>query len=212
MIPTAEEILAQLTRLAANTRGVALLWHVAVVFGLGGLWTERWRPPRRLAAMLAALPLGTAAALAIASGNPFSGTVLGLTTLALLGLGARLSLRPVERSGAWATAVGGASVVYALGYPHFTPGGWELAFLFAPVGVVPCPSLALVLGVGLLGNGFGSRAWGLVAAAAGLFYALFGMFRLDVWLDAGLLVAALAMVVLLFAPDRRTQRAPGLAT
>lgn len=213
MFPSADEILDQLTRLAMNGRGIAALWHAIVVFGLGALWTERWRPTRRLAAMLGALPLATASAMAIAGGNPFNGILLGATALALLGLGARLSLLPVERSSAWALALGAAAVAYALVYPHFTPGGWQLALFFAPVGVIPCPSLALVLGLGLLGNGFGSRAWGVVAAAAGLFYALFGMFRLGVWLDAGLLVAAVAMLVLLFAPHRRAHgapRAPGL--
>ena len=57
-------------------------------------------------------------------------------------------------------------------------------------------ALAMVLGASLCARGFGSRAWCLVTGAAGLFFALFGMLRLGVWLDAGLLVASVATLAL----------------
>jgi hypothetical protein len=53
-----------------------------------------------------------------------------------------------------------------------------------------------VLGFSLLFSGFHSRAWQSIAAAAGLFYALFGVLVLGVWLDLGLLVGAVAMIIL----------------
>jgi hypothetical protein len=209
MFPTAEEILDQLTTLANLGRGLAVLWHVVVLLALGALWTERWRPSRRLAAIFSALPVASAAVMAAASGNPFNGLVLGVAAVALVLLGARLSSLPVERGSIWTAGLGAGAVAYALVYPHFVSTTWLLAFWTAPVGVIPCPSLALVLGLGLLGNGFGSRAWALVAAVAGVFYALFGMFRLGVWLDAGLLVAAVAMMVQGLAPHGHSHGTPG---
>ena len=200
MLPTADQVLAQLEALASSARGAAFIWHVLVLLGLGALWTGRWLPSRRLAGMFAALPLVSAAVLAAVSGNPFNGAVVGATAATLLILALRLSLQPVERAPALPAAFGVAAVAYALLYPHFVPGGWVFAVLMAPVGVLPCPSLALVLGVALLARGFGSRAGSLVAAGVAVFYAMFGMFRLGVWLDAGLLAAAVALISFTLLP------------
>jgi hypothetical protein len=211
-MPSPERVLTELAALASLARGLALLWHLAMLLVLWALWTGRWRPSRRLAAMLSAAPVATAAILAAAVKNPFNAAVLGLTAVALLAFGARLSTRRVEWSAPWAASLGAAAVAYALVYPHFIPGGLELAVFLAPVGVIPCPSLALVLGLGLLGDGFGSKAWSAVAVVVGLFYALFGILRLGVWLDVGLLVAAISLAVLKLAPRLRPHGTPHPAT
>ena len=77
---------------------------------------------------------------------------------------------------------------------------------------MPCPSLALAVGLGLLADGFGSRAWPAVASAVGAFYALFGMLHLGVWLDTGLLLASVALAVSTFAPLGRPHDTAHLAT
>jgi hypothetical protein len=64
----------------------------------------------------------------------------------------------------------------------------------SPVGLVPCPTLAVAIGFALVGNGLGSRVWSLTLAALGLFYGLFGVLRLTVLLDIGLVGGALALV------------------
>ena len=71
------------------------------------------------------------------------------------------------------------------------------------MGLLPCPTLATVLGAGLCANGFGSRAWALVTGAAGLFFAAFGVVRLRVWLDAGVLVGSSAMLAIGLARRRK---------
>jgi hypothetical protein len=101
-------------------------------------------------------------------------------------------------------AFGLASIAYGFVYPHFladTPAWMYL--VAAPVGLVPCPTLATVLGFGLLAGGFGSRAWSTTAGLAGLFYAVFGTLRLGVWLDVGLGVAAVAMLACAMSVPRR---------
>jgi hypothetical protein len=52
----------------------------------------------------------------------------------------------------------------------------------------------VAIGFALLGNGLGSRVWSLTLAAVGLFYGLFGVLRLGVLLDIGLVGGALALV------------------
>ena len=78
-------------------------------------------------------------------------------------------------------------------YPHFLEGH-ATAYLYAsPVGLVPCPTLAVAIGFALLGNGLGSRVWSLTLAAVGLLYGLFGVLRLGVFLDIGLVSGAVAL-------------------
>jgi hypothetical protein len=108
----------------------------------------------------------------------------------------------VRRGPPWAFWAGVASLSYGWLYPHFLDVDPIAYLVAAPVGLVPCPTLAVVIGVALLGGGLGSRAWSLVLAALGLFYGLFGVFRLGVLLDLGLLLAA--TVLLLAALTRRS--------
>lgn len=115
-----------------------------------------------------------------------------------LGLaGSRVPNTPTSINRKWTIPLGVCILIYALVYPHFLVSKTPWLYLVAaPVGLVPCPTLSLVLGFGLILNGFHSRAWKLVAAAAGFFYSLFGIFILGVWLDAGLFLAATFMLIL----------------
>jgi hypothetical protein len=53
----------------------------------------------------------------------------------------------------------------------------------------------VAIGFALLGNGLGSPAWSLTLATIGLLYGLFGVLRLGVVLDIGLVGGALALAV-----------------
>jgi hypothetical protein len=72
----------------------------------------------------------------------------------------------------------------------------------APVGLVPCPTLSIVIGFTLLVGGFNSRKWMLILAIVGLFYGIIGYFRLGVKLDIGLIVGALTVALVSFWPSR----------
>jgi hypothetical protein len=205
-MPTAEDILAGLEAVALQGRPVAIVWHALALVALVAI-ARGWRPHRRLAALLLILPPVSVAVLAWVHGNPFNGATFVALCLALGILGARLPTLPTSRPPAWSLVLGLAMLVFGLVYPHFVRPGSLLAPLYsAPTGVVPCPTLSLVIGATLVADGLGSRAWSLVLAGAGLFYGLFGVLRLGVMLDVGLIVGAAALLVRGLMPWHTSRR------
>jgi hypothetical protein len=155
-----------------------------------------WRPRRRTAAVLLAAPLASVAAAAWVGGNPFNGSVMLVASGVVLVASARTGRERIVPGPAWALGLGAAAIAFGWAYPHFLDGS-PLAYLVAaPVGVLPCPTLAVVLGLALLADGLGSRATSRLLGALGAFYALFGVAVLRVWLDVGLLVPAVAIFAL----------------
>jgi len=201
-VPSAEMITAQLTLAANRAIGVAMAWHFAIAVATAALILGL-RPSRRaLGAMLAA-PIVSAAVVALAIGNPFNGTILGVLGLALALLALRLSSQPVAPGPVGARILGVLLVAFGSFYPHFLQDEMPVAYLYAaPTGVVPCPTLSLAIGFALLAGGLGSRAWSFTLALVGLFYGLFGVARLRVYLDAVLIVGAAALLALAIAQRR----------
>lgn len=62
-------------------------------------------------------------------------------------------------------------------------------------GIVPCPPLCVVIGLGLSSDAFGSRAWGVAAGVLGLFYGTVGVARLDAWIDAPLIFGGVRLAL-----------------
>lgn len=208
-MPAESEIIAGLARIANQGIVFAVLWHVVAAAALAWLALGRWLPSRRVAAVAVTLPLATASLFAWRDGNPFNGTMMALALVVLALLGLRLSESPVRPGPRWATALGAFALVYGFVYPHFLAGQpvW-LYLVAAPAGLVPCPTLAVILGTALLGGGFESRPWPVVASAFGLFYALFGMLRLHVWLDGGLAVISLGLLAIALELRPAGRRSP----
>ncbi len=194
-MPTPDLVLAGLARIANNAFGIAIGWHLAVLVALLVVSTG-WRPSRRVAAAAIVLPILSAAILAGVAHNPFNAFLLGAISLALLILVSGLRTDPVVAGSYWFLVAGAAMIAFAWVYPHFLAGS-HLRYLWAaPMGVIPCPSLALAIGFALLAGGIG-RAFSLVLAGAGLFYALVGSLwlgvRMDLFLLAGSLLLALSL-------------------
>jgi len=188
-MPTAEQILQGLTAVANDWMLVAVAWHLVIGAALVAVLVG-WRPAPRLAASLITTLPASAAIVAIAAGNPFNGIVLAATALAL----ALLTRAPASSPPAsWVRWAGVAMIAYGWFYPHFLEGDVVAYAYAAPVGLVPCPTLAMAMGLALAGN-VGERRWRRVLAGVAAFYAMFGMLRLGVLLDAGLLVGAIALV------------------
>jgi hypothetical protein len=76
----------------------------------------------------------------------------------------------------------------------------------APTGLVPCPTLSLMIGFALIAGGLAARTWSLTLAAAGVFYGAFGAARLGVTIDLALIAGALGLVVLAALPRDRQLR------
>ena len=192
-MPTPEQILAGLTAIANRAQPLAIGWHAALAVTIIALLAG-WRPSRRIAGVLLAIPLISVAAMAWSFGNPFNGLVFALVAVLLVTLALRLPEDAVTRGPAWAFVVGVLMVGFGWVYPHFLESGAPLAYLYAaPFGLVPCPTLSAVIGFALLGGGLRARGWSGVLAGAGVFYALFGALRLGVSIDIFLLVGALAL-------------------
>lgn len=194
-MPTPEEILAGLTLVANDAQDLAVAWHLVVALGLGA-WLAGMRPSRRIAGLLLALPLASTAGAALAYHNPFNAVLVGTIAVVLALVARGLGATRVEGGPRAYAIVGAALVAFAWVYPHFfRPTTPVFAYVYAsPMGLVPCPSLALVAGLTLLAGGLGSRAWCVVLGVAASFYGLFGVLRLGVLIDVGLLVGALALL------------------
>jgi hypothetical protein len=204
MVPSAARILESLATIANKAVPLAIGWHIlfaiACLFLLAG-----WKPSRRIAAALLTLPLISVGVLAWAFDNPFNGSVFLALALALLAASARLGKAGIRLGPPWAIRLGVLMALFGWVYPHFLEGGSPLRYLYAALtGLVPCPTLAIVIGLALIGDGIGTVRWSVLLGTAGIFYALFGTFGLGVGIDLLLLVGAAALIVRASWPVRVT--------
>ena len=204
-MPTAGEILAGLETIAHRGIIVAGVWH-AIVAAWVVAASQSWRPSPRLAGLLLALPLLSVSVAAWVFGQVFNGLVFSGLTVVLTVIASRSSLAEVQRQ-AWTWSAGALLVLFAWVYPHFLEGHSVFTHVIAaPMGLLPCPTLSLVIGWTLLGYGPASRAWALTLSAAGIFYGLFGALRLGVRIDLVLLLGALALGARALAHLRLAER------
>jgi len=194
-MPDAQSILSNL-RLIANDRIVgAVAWHVAVAL-CGLALAFGWRPSRRLAGLLLSAPVASVGIVAFMHGNPFNGAMFAALAAVLAGIASRFRPDEAQAGTTVDRIAGGVMIAFAWLYPHFLDARPPATYLYAaPMGLIPCPTLALVIGFTLVSGGLASRAWSFTLAAAGLFYGLFGFFRLRVALDFFLIAGALALLV-----------------
>lgn len=186
-MPSSSEILASLSAIADDLVVVAIGWHLVLLLVALAALLELRPKPRMVTLGLTAPVLGVAL-VAFAYGNPFNGTVFALLALALAGS----STAPTAPAPAWARALGVAAIVFGAVYPHFTTGPWFASFVTAPIGLLPCPTLAVVGGFALLAST--SRVTTGILAVAATGYAVVGVARLGVVLDLGLAIVALGLV------------------
>ncbi|OGD19635.1 MAG: hypothetical protein A2W03_02345 [Candidatus Aminicenantes bacterium RBG_16_63_16] len=199
-MPTPTEILQALAAIVNEQRILAISWHAWLAITVIGI-VLGWRPARRAGAVALAIPLLSVSTLAWAYRNPFNGLVFLLSAMAVIAIALRRPPEKVEPAPVWASAAGALMIIFGWIYPHFLEGGSWLRYLYAaPSGLIPCPTLSFVIGFSLLANGFSSRSLSITLGALGLFYALFGAFRLGVRIDLVLLLGAVALLILALSP------------
>lgn len=194
-MPTTTEILAQLQLLATESLAVAIAWHVATAAVIAAL-VVGWRPgPGTIAALLAA-PLLSASLLAGVHGNAFNAATLALTAAGVLLLAPRKEDRASGPPLRWGLPVAIGLAALAWAYPHFLDDQSAAVYLIAaPLGVIPCPSLALAVAGWLSAYPRVSRGQGAVLAIAAAFYGAFGALRLGIWIDLALVAGAVAIAL-----------------
>lgn len=194
-MPEPQTILNHLARAANEAIVLAGLWHAALAVAVGAL-ARGWRPPARRARTMLAAPLASASVVAFFFGNPFNAIVLGVGASVLFALGLGTERPPSAPAPLLVRLTAVAMIAFGAFYPHFLEGHSPMAYsVAAPMGVIPCPTLSVMIGWALFANGLGSRTWSLSLAALGMFYGVFGVFRLQVHLDMPLLVGAAALAV-----------------
>ena len=218
-MPSAEAILAALGSAANEGRWLAIVWHVLLIALVAALvWG--WRPSVRVAAALLTTPLLSVAATAWVSGNPFNGLVFLALSAALARAAFGLPGETLRIESHARTVRAAAVVAFGAGYPHFLRTESWAGYAFAsPLGVIPCPTLVVVIGMTLAIANLRSGAWAVPLFLSGLLYAAIGVFVLGVALDWGLFIATglLGTVVAhtwtwrSVRPDRaeRVRRLPG---
>jgi hypothetical protein len=201
------EILAGLTGIASDWQALAIAWHVL----LGGLvisLVASWRPSIRVLSFLLVTPLLSVSIVAWLSGNPFNGTTFAVLSAILAWTATRVRESRVRIASRGWMILGMALIAFGWVYPHFLhTNSWTTYLYAAPFGLLPCPTLAVVIGMTLLVQRFRSPVWTVALAVAALLYGAIGTFRLGVELDWVLLFAATALVVRRHEPKRSVRAA-----
>jgi hypothetical protein len=146
---------------------------------------------------------GTVVAAQHAYGNPFNGIVFVATSLALVALAVTDTRGRIGAAPRWTFLAGAAMVAFAWVYPHFLSGSSVKYLYAAPVGLVPCPSLSMAIGLSLLAGGGGRRAWRMTLSAVGLLYGAYGVAKLGVVIDIALFVGAASLAATDLVSDDR---------
>jgi hypothetical protein len=200
-MPSSEVVLENLTLIAREAWPIAIAWHIVLAVAVVCL-ALGWRPRAQYAAISATIPLVSVAAFAWGYASFFNAIVFSAAAALLLMLGHRASRRAVRQAAPVPAAIGALMVAFGAVYPHFLDGASLLIYAYAaPTGLLPCPTLSVVIGLALLGRGFGSRAWSGALAALALFYGLFGAFHLGVMMDLVLVGGALTLLITAFLAD-----------
>jgi len=194
-MPKTEEILNGLQKIVSDYPTIAFIWHV-IFYALIVALMFRWLPTNRLFGLLICLPILSVAVLAFLSGNPFNGILFSILTVLIVIFGLRASSQPVQTSQIIFMVIGILMVIFGLVYPHFVNTDSLFKYLYAsPVGLIPCPTLSILIGFLLLYNGFGSQSLTLTFIIFGLFYGLFGVLKLAVYLDIFLVFGTITLLV-----------------
>jgi hypothetical protein len=189
------EILEGLQATANDYSTIAIIWH-AVFYILFILLLTIWKPTNRLFATLLCIPLLSVAVVAWISGNPFNGLSFSILAILILLSGLSASKESINFALFPSGVIGIIMIVFGLVYPHFIEANSIIKYLYAsPVGIIPCPTLSVLIGLVLLFKGFGSQPIIIAIIIAGLFYGFVGVIKLNVKLDLFLLFGTIYLFV-----------------
>jgi hypothetical protein len=194
-MPPPEVILDGLTTIANDWRWLAIAWHVFAA-ALLLQFLAGWRPSVRMVTALLIAPIASVSLVSGFSHMAFNAAAFAALCAALIASVRRFGGEPVKPAGSVRIALSTACLLLGWAYPHFVVAqSWVTYIYAAPVGLVPCPTLLVVIGITLTLPGLGSRFWAIALTAAGLAYGLIGVFRLGVMLDWGLILASATLAV-----------------
>ena len=187
-------ILDGLTAVTNKWPTIAVAWHVVLAILLA-LMARRAVSHATLASVLAMLTFSVAIVAWLAA-NPFNGLVFAIISGILLWDARTMSRRPASFASALELIGGTLLVAFGWSYPHFLIATSWTAYLYqAPLGLIPCPTLAAVAGMTLMAGGFGSKTWTGVVSMTAISYGLIGVLMLGVSIDVALIAAGIMLQV-----------------
>lgn len=198
-----EDILNGLQSIVNDYSLFAILWHVVLYILIAALIAQ-WKPSNKLFALILSILILSVALFAWISGNPFNGTVFSLAAIFLFLFGLRSNNQLIGYSRQPYVLAGMIMIAFGLIYPHFIEPGSIIQYLYlSPAGIIPCPTLSIVIGFLLIYRVFDSRLIALTLILLGLFYGLFGVFKLGVTLDLFLLFGT-GTLLLMYIQSHKT--------
>jgi len=197
-MPTTEQILAGLRIITNTWWPLAVFWHIyfaAIVIAL----ISGVRPNKRLCGILLSLPILSVSFVAWFSSNPFNGIIYALIGILFIYFSIKLPREKASIAPLWILIPGIIMFIFGWIYPHFLEYASSFAYLYAaPTGLIPCPTLSIVIGLLLIFNGLGSRALMFTLGIVGLYYGITGVAQLGVLIDLVLLIGAIIIVIAAF--------------
>ncbi len=203
---SSDQIISVLSEIANKWQPIAIFWHVyftifilTLIFGI--------RPSKRVSGILLSLPLLSVSTLFWLAGNPFSGITFAISGCALIIIAGRLPAERVRLSLLWIRVSGLFMVIFGWIYPHFLETDSIITYLHsAPTGLIPCPTLSIVIGIVMILGFLDSRAYSIVLGAMGIFYGSFGVMFLSATLDFILLLGAIFILIAVLSSKNIKQR------
>jgi len=193
-----QEIIEGLQAIVNQNIMFSIGWHVAF-YALIAALIAKWKPSNELFALLIGLPALSVAFFAWLSGNPFNGSMFSVLAILVLIFGLKASNRSVQFSSLPFAIAGVGMILFGLIYPHFVEATSIFKYLYAsPLGLIPCPTLSVMIGFLLLFRGFGSSSITLTLIVFGLFYGIFGVLKLAVYLDLFLVAGTITLLAKYF--------------
>ena len=194
-MPTREEILSGLTWIANEYTGIAIVWHLLILLLIAALFA-RWKPGNNLMILMLSSLLMSVSGFAFLQGNYFNAAVFAFLLIVSILVSLRSGRKAIRGDRSWTGIIGLLLIAFGLLYPEFVNTDSQLDYLYsAPTGLIPCPTLSILIGFALLYRGCSSPIWTMTLGISGLFYGLVGVFYLHMNID-WFLVAASAFLLL----------------
>lgn len=204
-MPTTEQILAGLQLITNTWWPLAVFWHIyfAVII-IALMFSVRFT--KRVGGILLSLPILSVSFVAWMSSNPFNSILYALIGILLIYFSVKLPREKISIAPLWILIPGIIMFIFGWVYPHFLEYSSSFAYLYAaPTGLIPCPTLSIVIGLLLIVNGLEARAAMLLIGIVGLYYGITGVVQLKVLIDLVLLLGAAVVVVAAFAIKRKVK-------
>lgn len=204
-MPTSEEILAVLKQISNDLILLALVFHI-LIFVIAIALIKGWRPTKYMAGLALSLSLLSVSVIAWIYTNPFNGGFFGIFFIILFLFSLKLPKQPIDiAKGSWKIPAV-LLIAFGLCYPHFLDAHPAMYLISSPMGLIPCPTLSMVIGFTLLFGSFNSTRWAWALVTIGLFYGIFGAIRLHVYIDTILIFGSLILMMYIFS-SRKTRTA-----